>query len=278
VPTVHANGVDLYVEVTGDGLPVLGIHGTPSSALLWVDAAAVHAENGRRAIIYDRRGFGRSGPSPSETSDLDEHVEDAVALLHALAARPAVVIGRSTGGLIALTLAQRYPEVVHALVLLEGAVFTVDPEASAWATGLREEVLRASTDDPSSASEVVFRVALGAGAWASFPTEIRELFAEASTAVLAEIRGRGLDLSAEPLVFSHEEVAGVDIPTLLVSSEDSPVLFQRINDRLAELLPHAEKVLVPGGHIIDPAHPTVLEFLSRLHAEHGVVSSTDVQL
>lgn len=53
------------------------------------------------------------------------------------------------------------------------------------------------------------------------------------------------------------------MPTLLVSSEDSPVFFQRINDRLAERLPHAEKVLVPGGHIIDPAHPVVTDFVRR---------------
>lgn len=262
MPRLHVNGVDLYVEASGEGLPVLGIHGTPSSALLWVDAAAVLAEHGR-AIIYDRRGFGRSGPSPSGASDLDEHVEDAAALLEALNAVPAVVIGRSTGGLIALALAERRPDVVHALVLLEGALFTVDPDAAAWAADLREQVLRGTTDDPAAASEVVFRAALGDEAWEAFPSDLQELFTEASPAVLSEMRGRGLDLSAEPLVLSPDELARVDVPTLLVSSEDSPVFFQRINDRLAEQLPHAEKVLVPGGHIIDPAHPAVLDFLGR---------------
>lgn len=260
---VHANGVDLYVEVRGQGLPILGIHGTPSSALLWVDAAEVLAERGT-SIIYDRRGFGRSGPRPrAESSDLDEHVEDAAELLASLSATPAVVIGRSTGGLVALALALRHPDVVHALVLLEAAVFTVDPEASAWAAGLREEVLRASADDPSSASEVVFRVALGSGAWDSFPTELRELFADASPAVLAEMRGRGLDLSADPLAPPRGQLAEVGTPTLLVTSEDSPDLFRRVNDRLGEALPRSEQALVPGGHIIDPAHPLVLDFIDR---------------
>jgi pimeloyl-ACP methyl ester carboxylesterase len=264
VPRLHVNGVDLYVEVSGEGLPVLGIHGTPSSALLWVDAAAVLAEHGR-VIIYDRRGFGRSGPRPpAESSDLDEHLEDAAALLEALNAVPAAVVGRSTGGLIALALAQRRPDVVQALVLLEGALFTVDPGAAAWAADLREQVLRGTTHDPAMASEVVFRAALGDDAWDAFPSEVRDLFVEASPAVLAEMRGRGLDLSAEPLALSPEELGRVDVPTLLVSSEDSPAFFQRINDRLAEQLPHAEKVLVPGGHIIDPAHPAVLDFLARL--------------
>jgi pimeloyl-ACP methyl ester carboxylesterase len=44
-----------------------------------------------------------------------------------------VVIGRSTGGLVALALAHRHPDRVRALVLLEPAVFTLDPQATAWA-------------------------------------------------------------------------------------------------------------------------------------------------
>ena len=63
--------------------------------------------------------------------DLSDHVADAAALLDALSAAPAVVIGRSTGGEIALDLAHRFPGTVKALVLLEPAVFTVDPEAAA---------------------------------------------------------------------------------------------------------------------------------------------------
>jgi hypothetical protein len=36
-----------------------------------------------------------------------------------------------------------------------------------------------------------------------------------------------------------------------------------VNDRLAEALPDTEKVLVTGGHLINPAHPAVLDFLGR---------------
>ena len=39
MPMLAVNGVELYYEVHGSGPPVLGIHGTPSSALLWEDAA-----------------------------------------------------------------------------------------------------------------------------------------------------------------------------------------------------------------------------------------------
>lgn len=266
MPSMNANGVDLYYEVYGDGAPIVGIHGTPSSALLWEDAARGLAGLGR-CIIYDRRGYSRSEhPDPFDTVDLDDHVEDVVALLDALSATPAIVIGRSTGGAIALALAHRFPRKVKALVLLEPGVFTVDPEANAWAERLRLKVLRAAAHDPASASEAVVREALGDPVWESFPEELQELFAEASAAVLAEIRGRGLDLSQEPLQLSDEELAGIAQPALVVSSEDSPEVFRRVNDRLAEALPQAEKVLVAGGHVINPADPAVLDFVRRVLA------------
>ena len=96
-------------------------------------AARELAKRGR-CIIYDRRGLFRSEcPEPFDSVDLIDHVEDAAGLLDSLSATPAVVIGRSTGGEIALELARCLPDKVRALLLLEPAVFTVDPEATAWA-------------------------------------------------------------------------------------------------------------------------------------------------
>lgn len=259
--SVAVNGFELYYEAYGDGPAVLGIHGTPSSALLWQDAAKELAGHSR-CVIYDRRGFGRSArPDPFDTLDLADHVADAAALIDALSAAPAVVIGRSTGGEIALDLARHHPDRVRALVLLEPAVFTMDPEALAWAGRLRQHVLQAA---PQDAGQAVIRAALGDEIWQSLPADLRELFAAASPAVLAEIRGRGLDLSAEPLDLSAEELAGIVQPTLIVSAQDSPQTLRRVSDRLAEALPHAEKVLVTGGHLIYPAHPAVLDFVSGL--------------
>lgn len=133
MPRVSVNGVDLYYEEHGGGVPILGIHGTPSSALMWADAALERAKHGR-CIIYDRRGFYRSAPpEPCRSIDLIDHVDDAAALLAALHVGPAVIVGRSTGGQIPLEFARHFPDKVKALVLLEPALFTIDPKASAWA-------------------------------------------------------------------------------------------------------------------------------------------------
>lgn len=57
---VNANGVELYVETHGDGVPVLLLHGWPDSSALWRGQVPFLAANGFRAITPDLRGFGQS--------------------------------------------------------------------------------------------------------------------------------------------------------------------------------------------------------------------------
>ncbi|UEL27769.1 alpha/beta fold hydrolase [Pseudarthrobacter sp. L1SW] len=266
MPRVRVNGVDLYFEEQGEGVPVLGIHGTPSSALAWVAAARELAKHGR-SIIYDRRGFFRSAPATPFTSlDLLEHVDDAAALLAALHAGPAVVIGRSTGGQIALELARHFPDKVKGLVLLEPALFTIDPKANAWAADLRKRVLRRAAENPAAAAEALLRDILGDDVWESLPDKLKGMFLDTGPALLAEMKGRGLDLSQEPATWTEAELAAISCPALIVSGEDSLEACRLVNVRLAAALPQAEAVLVRGGHLIDPSHPDVLSFIDRISA------------
>jgi pimeloyl-ACP methyl ester carboxylesterase len=259
MPLVAVDGVELYYEVRGSGPAILGVHGTPSSAVLWEDAAVALGRLGR-CITYDRRGFHRSPPPPAfERVDLEDQVADAVGLLRALDAAPAVVIGRSTGGQVALALGLGHPDVVRALVLLEPAVTSVHPAARAFGDRLRDAVLAAPA---AEAGETVMRVALGDAFWASLPEEVRRVFRSASPAVLAEARGRGLDMSAEPWEVTDSDLAALRVPVLLVTAEDSIEELRLVDERLADALPVVEAVTVPGGHVIDPAHPLVLDFVA----------------
>jgi pimeloyl-ACP methyl ester carboxylesterase len=263
---LSVNGVDLYYEEHGGGIPLLGVHGTPSSAELWADAAKELGRHGR-CIIYDRRGFHRSAPPvPFGTLDLIDHVDDAAGVLAALHAGPAVVIGRSTGGLIAIELARRFPDKVKALVLLEPALFTLDPDADAWARSLRLRVLERSAGQANRAAEAVIRDALGDAAWESFPEKNKQMLANTGPAVLAEIKGHGMDLSDNALELDEDELAGIRRPTLIVTAEDSIEPCRLVNARLSGALPYTQTVLVAGGHLINPAHPAVLDFVDRIAA------------
>ena len=257
MPDVRVNGIRLYYEEFGSGDPILCIHGTSSSALVWRRAATDALSRMGRVIIYDRRGCTRSErPEPYETS-VAQHADDAAALLGALGASPAVVIGRSYGGGVAVGVALRRPDLVRALVLLEAADMTIDGEDAPWEQEMRDAVEQAAAVDLSTVAEAMFRSVLGDDAWESLPEDLRALFAANSPAVLAEVRGPRLGVRSSDL-------AAIAVPTLLVSGEESLPAFRRINDLLAAAIPRARVSRVGGGHLIDPGEPSVLRFLSEV--------------
>jgi pimeloyl-ACP methyl ester carboxylesterase len=252
------NGVRLYFEEQGSGAPILGLHGAGSSAVFWEDAAAKLSELGR-VIIYDRRGCSRSErPEPYETTSVREHADDARALLHELDAEPAILIGRSYGGTVALDLALRHPESVLGLALLEAGPMGLAPEYDEWFTSLREKLDRLAADDRVDAvGETVLREVLGA--WEELPEVFREVFTANGPALLAEVRG-------EERLTDTAGLGGLRAPTLIVSAEDSPGPIQSGNAGLEGALRQARTVRVPGGHVIDPGGPAVLAFVAEVLA------------
>jgi len=249
----RANGVRLYYEEHGSGDPILCIHGTSSSAMVWRDAAVEALSGLGRTIIYDRRGCTRSErPEPYDTS-VAQQAEDAAALLEVLDAVPAVVIGRSYGGDIAIEFALHHGELVRALVLLEAGE-VLDAEAKAWAEDVRDAIEEAAARDPWSSAEVLFEQIGAADAWKSFPQPLRQMFIDNSPAILAELRGPWLEVTSDDL-------ARIDAPTLYVAAMGSPPAYRRVTDRIAEAIPGSRIVFVEGGHLIDPSHPEVLRFV-----------------
>src|ERR1700719_4287576 len=57
---IEVNGISLYVEEHGAGVPVLLMHGFPDSTRLWRNQVPFLVSNGFRVITPDMRGFGRS--------------------------------------------------------------------------------------------------------------------------------------------------------------------------------------------------------------------------
>ena len=78
---------------------------------IWQWCAPVWAEAGHRVVAYDRRGFGETVHVAEPHDDL----ADLMAVTAQSDARPAVVVGNSRGGRLALDLALAHPDHVTAL-------------------------------------------------------------------------------------------------------------------------------------------------------------------
>jgi pimeloyl-ACP methyl ester carboxylesterase len=259
MPELRVNGVSLYYEEHGSGPPILCIHGTGSSSVLWSDAAAVLAGHGR-TILYDRRGFSRSERPEPFVTDVHEQADDAAALLEALDAVPAVVIGRSHGGETAVDLALRYPERVRGLALLEGGGLALGDALRRWVAEIDERIFAAAETDVSTVGETFLNQVLGDGAWGGLPEPVRRIFTDNGPAIVAEERGGLLEVS-------REQLGTILQPTLVVAAEGSPPAFAEAMELVAAAIPSASLEWVGGDHLIDPAHPAVLAFVDGVLAD-----------
>jgi esterase len=254
---LRVNGVSLFYEEHGAGEAIVGIHEAGSAAAFWRDAAHELARHGR-TIVYDRRGCCRSERPEPYATNVHEQADDAAALIDALGAAPAIVIGRSYGGAIALDLALRYPDRVRGLVQLEGdGGLSLSEAATRELADFAEQVFALAEVDMSTVAETVVRGVLGAEAWEGFPEEAKQILTANGPAMVAELRGGYPDVRAEQL-------SAMDQPTLLVGGRDSLLDYTEVISLTAAAIPSARVEWVEGGHLISPSHPTVLAFIDEV--------------
>jgi pimeloyl-ACP methyl ester carboxylesterase len=139
-----------------------------------------------RVARYDRRGYGRSvpdhGPHPGPF-DMSHQVADLVGVL---AGRPAVVVGHSYGGNVALALAATYPDLVRGVVIYETPL-SWEPW---WPGNTAGAVAVASADDPdgpAGAAERFMRRMIGDARWEALPERTRATRRAEGAAMVGEL-------------------------------------------------------------------------------------------
>jgi pimeloyl-ACP methyl ester carboxylesterase len=111
----QVNGVELWYEVTGEGEPVIQIHGAGFGHFNFAPVSPAIAEH-FQVIDYDMRGYGQSD-RPVQEYDMEVWADDVAGLLDALGHPEAHVHGSSMGGMIAIVFAGKYPERTTSVVI-----------------------------------------------------------------------------------------------------------------------------------------------------------------
>jgi pimeloyl-ACP methyl ester carboxylesterase len=265
MPRVDVNGTDLHFEERGSGPPILLIHGLGGDADVWGACLDGLAQD-HRVLAYDRRGYTRSGQVP--LSDFRRDGEDAAALLRALDAAPATVVGWSSGGIVALDLAAHHPGLVAALVLLEPPLHAKRrPGVRHLAAFLKASLLRRVKDERAATEAFLrwaFRHKTGGTWYDRLPASMREALLANGPAAMSELDiGTGEHLS-------EEQIAAIDCPAVVLVGELSDPMFARVSGRTARLLSNARIERIPGaGHVIHLERPA--EFVSAVReiAQHS---------
>ena len=127
MPHVDIGSVVLAYEVRGEGAATVLVHGMAMTGADWGSTEGL----GGRVVTYDRRGYGGSGaPEPYTRTTVNEQAEDLAALIEALDAAPALLVGADFGALVVLDVLLRHPHAARAAVLIEPPLHQFDPEAT----------------------------------------------------------------------------------------------------------------------------------------------------
>jgi pimeloyl-ACP methyl ester carboxylesterase len=122
---LDVGGARLYYYAAGTrggGEPLVLIHGFPTSSHLWQDLVPLLPE-GRRVVVVDLLGYGRSDPPGDLPLDIKAHADRLLILLDLLGINRACLIGHDVGGGIAQAMAVRAPHRVSHLCLISSVGF-----------------------------------------------------------------------------------------------------------------------------------------------------------
>ena len=116
---VNADGVGIEYQVTGEGRPVVLLHGFPDSGRLWRHQVPALAAAGFQVIVPDLRGYGGSGkPEAVDAYSLTVLAGDVLAVLAEQQISRAHVVGHDWGAALAWVLASLAPDRVDHLAVL----------------------------------------------------------------------------------------------------------------------------------------------------------------
>lgn len=120
--TVSGAGVTLSGEESGQGAPVMLLHGLTATRRYVVMGSKALERSDHRVILYDARAHGHSSPAPDSSAyTYDLLADDAIAVLDQRGVQRAVLAGASMGAHTLLNVALRYPERVAGVVVITPA-------------------------------------------------------------------------------------------------------------------------------------------------------------
>ncbi|HUZ02024.1 MAG TPA: alpha/beta hydrolase [Thermomicrobiaceae bacterium] len=247
----------------GAGEPILALHGVLVGTSNWIHQMLRLPQF--RWIAPSLRGHGQSAPA-GEHPTIERAALDALQVLDAEGVRRAVVVGNSLGATVGLALGLLRPERTRALVLAEPSIPSLlsdeggDRLMSA-ANRARVMLAEGRIDD---ALDLFLTPRVGAD-WRDKVGRRR----------LAEWRHNVLSTPAwfdavQEFYPGPGPLAALEVPTLLVYGSGTQPEYRELTEAVAEAVPAAELVEVPGaGHGVPADNPDafnalLLDFLARI--------------
>ncbi|MFW6075622.1 MAG: alpha/beta fold hydrolase [Chloroflexota bacterium] len=240
---IEIDGVRREIFDSGDGEPVVFIHGGGSiecHAVLREPTLADHY----RLVHFHRAGYGKS-ELRSRDSSFEQQAADCRAVLQYLEIERAHFVGESVGGSILLQYVLDYPETVQSIMLLEPVLPNVIGDAPEIGETLTKAGELYDTGRAEEAIDVFFQEVAGSN-YATLLERTMEpgWFSELVGDAVGMFEADGSALQSWS--FTAEDAARIRKPTLNMSGEDTRYYFRACFEAIADWIPHAESLILPG--------------------------------
>ena len=253
-PPVHeplriaVDGVELAVDVRGEGLPVLFVHGFPFDRTVWRHQLAALARY--RRIAPDLRGAGES-TAPPDGYSMARYADDLVAVLDALGVRQAVVCGLSMGGYILFELLRRHATRVRAAVLCGTRPQADSEEARRSRDELAALAIERGTEAVGERLLPRLVAPRTAGEQPEVVTQYRQMVRRLSPLGMAgALRAMRERPDSTPLL------SALRVPTLVVVGKEDAVSPPDVAEAMAASIPGARVAVIPAaGHLAPLEQP-----------------------
>jgi 3-oxoadipate enol-lactonase len=237
------HGVNLAVEMRGEGPAILFVHGYPFDHTIWRDQ--IDRLEGYRRIAPDLRGMGQSD-APDLGYGIAIYAADLAALLDSLAVEEVVLCGISLGGYVAFEFLRNWRSRVRGLILMDTHA---QADSAETRRGRDASAALARERGSSAIAEWMLPRVLGPATLAGNLEVVERVRAiMAGTPVpgivgaLTAMRDRSGSESLLPLL--------ADLPTLVLVGEADESTPPEQARAMAESIPGARLVVIPGaGHL-----------------------------
>ena len=255
MPEIDVPGAKLNYRVSGEGPPLVLVHGSATDLTTW-DGVIDDLARSNRVIVYDRRGYGRSAHKP--VRDHRVHAKDLIAVLERLACEKAVVVGWSSGGNVALATAIERPELFSGLIIVEAPFHGLrhaDRAVIGTALRLKLTQLRGRRLE---AAEVFYRfgssLRSGGNGYDNAPMEIRRSLQANAEPVLAEWDPHFFGVMHEHVPL--RAVVAIPVPIAWILGEESSPWMAGLHARVVRARTDIRTIRIAGaGHLVHLDRP-----------------------
>lgn len=259
---ILAGGLEVEYDDVGSGIPLLFIHGWPHDRTLWA-AQLSGLLSYARCLAPDLRGFG--GTSVAGPYTIDQYADDLAAFLAVLGVERAVVCGLSMGGYVAMAMLRRHRSLLRGLILSSTRAGADTPEAREKRMRLIEFVREHGVEALAGRQ---LKAMVGETTFNSRPDVL-----EALRQIMAHAPSDGVIGALEAMAARQDStalLAGIDIPTLVVSGSEDTFTPPTELEALSAAIPRSRLEVIQGaGHVCCYERPAafthvVSEFLASL--------------